>query len=104
MGVPGWADTLEPVELRVVDHAGLFGLDRVDRVDGVVGALVDGGCVRGTLTAAAGPDLHLADPDGRALVLDTRLITGWELVAAGSAARTTVPVTVLPPGVQDGLF
>ncbi|MGA5100092.1 DUF2797 domain-containing protein [Streptomyces lavendulocolor] len=104
MGVPGWADTLEPVEPRVVDHAGLFGLDRVDRVDGVVGALVDGGCVRGTLTAAAGPDLHLEDPDGRALVLDTRLITGWELVAAGSTARTTVPVTVLPPGVQDGLF
>ncbi|GAA2486316.1 DUF2797 domain-containing protein [Streptomyces gobitricini] len=105
MAVPGWADTLEPVDLRVVDHAEVFGLGRVDRIDGVVTALVDGGCVRGTLTAAAGPDLHLVDPGGRALVLDTRLITGWELVAAGSGTvTTTVPVTVLPPGAQAGLF
>ncbi|MGI5481922.1 DUF2797 domain-containing protein [Streptomyces lavendofoliae] len=104
VGVPGWAETLEPVGLRVVDHAEVFGLERVGRIDGVVTGLVDGGCVRGRLAAAAGPDLHLEDPDGRALVLDTRLLTGWELVAAGGAAGTTAPVTALPPGVQDGLF
>lgn len=103
--VPGWAETLERLEPRVVDQAEAFGLGRVDRIDGVVSELVDGGCVEGVLMAAAGPDLHLQAPDGRALVLDTRLITGWELVAAGGSGEgTTVPVTVLPPGVQGGLF
>ncbi|MER7112132.1 DUF2797 domain-containing protein [Streptomyces sp. NPDC000229] len=105
VGVPGWGETLERIALRVVDHVGLFGLERVDRVDGVVAELVDGGCLEGVLVAAAGPDLHLRAPDGRALVLDTRLLTGWELVAVGrSGDGTTVPVTVLPPGVQGGLF
>lgn len=104
VGVPGWTETLEPVALRVVDQVGVFGLGRVDRIDGVVAELVEDGCVHGTLVAAAGPDLHVEAPDGRALVLDTRLITGWGLVAAGSGDGTTVPVTVLPPGVQGGLF
>ncbi|MFF8292763.1 DUF2797 domain-containing protein [Streptomyces sp. NPDC016309] len=105
VAVPGWADTLEPVELRVADHAEVFGLDRVGRIDGVVRELVDGGRVAGTLVAAAGPDLHLEAPDGRALVLDTRLVTGWELVAAGRGEGTTVPVAGPPsPGEQGGLF
>ncbi len=38
----------------------------------------------GELVAAAGPDLHLATDRG-VLVLDTRLLPGWELVPAGDA-------------------
>ncbi|MFF8832158.1 DUF2797 domain-containing protein [Streptomyces sp. NPDC015131] len=102
--VPGWAETLEPVAPEVVDHAEVFRLGGVDRIDGVVTELVDGGSVRGTVVAAAGPDLHLRAPDGRALVLDTRLMTGWGLVAGAADAGTTVPVTALGTGVQDGLF
>ncbi|MEE1754251.1 DUF2797 domain-containing protein [Streptomyces sp. SP18CS02] len=121
VGVPGWEDTLERLGPAVVDHARAFGLAGLGAVDGAVAELVDGGAVRGTLMAAAGPDLHLAVPDGRALVLDTRLLTGWELVSAGSeesaggttAGGATVPVAPLSKGpkgpngsegVQGGLF
>ncbi|QGV79718.1 DUF2797 domain-containing protein [Streptomyces ficellus] len=104
--VPGWADTLEPAPLRVVDQVEVFRLGAVERVDAVVGELVDGGCVSGAVVAAAGPDLHLAAADGRALVLDTRLMTGWGLVAAEAGEATTVPVTAVAPAPppQDGLF
>ncbi|MFG3495941.1 DUF2797 domain-containing protein [Streptomyces sp. NPDC047928] len=104
VAVPGWADTLEPLPFQVRDHTGVFRLGALDRVDGVVRELVVGGCVRGTLTAAAGPDLHLVAPDGRRLVLDTRLVAGWPLDRAGSGDAVTVPVVAAAPGVQDGLF
>jgi hypothetical protein len=77
----------------------------------VVTELVDGGVVAGRLLAAAGPDLHLLDRDGRAVVLDTRLPTGWELAAAPAGHPVTVPVTAAPPPAaesqgspQDPLF
>ncbi|MFJ9797972.1 DUF2797 domain-containing protein [Streptomyces sp. NPDC101145] len=100
--VPGWDDTLEalpPAEVR--DYAGVFGLDRVARVDGIVGAaggLVAGGELAGTLLAVAGPDLHLELDDGRQVVLDGRLVAGWQLDRG--SGRTTLPVDV----VQSGLF
>jgi hypothetical protein len=64
--------------------------------------------VGGDLLAAAGPDLHLATGRG-VVVLDTRLMPGWELTAAGhERGEVTVPVRELrepgEPGVQDGLF
>ncbi|WP_160159795.1 DUF2797 domain-containing protein [Streptomyces sp. WAC05374] len=102
-GVPVWAETLERVPPRVVDHAGLFGLGGVDGLDGVVRELVDGGALVGTVAAAAGPDLHLVVPDGRRIVLDTRLITGWGLVRH-EGEPLTVPVAPVPRGVQGGLF
>ena len=54
--------------------------------------------------AAAGPDLHLATDRG-VLVLDTRLLPGWDLVPAGGR-RVEVPVRALKerPTGQDGLF
>lgn len=58
----------------------------------------------GELVAAAGPDLHLATERG-VVVLDTRLMTGWELTAADADAGLTVPVRELrDTAVQDGLF
>ncbi|MEV7425470.1 DUF2797 domain-containing protein [Streptomyces sp. NPDC091212] len=123
----GWPPSLERIAFAAADHAGAFGLAGLPPATGVVGELVDGGCVAGRLIAAAGPDLHLAtaggpsaegsaadgSPSGGGVtVLDTRLMTGWELTGCpgggtGSAAVTVPVIPVHDPrrdGVQDGLF
>ncbi|MFJ3769421.1 DUF2797 domain-containing protein [Streptomyces sp. NPDC090082] len=105
--VGGWTETLEPLEFAARDHAGAFGLDGLPALDGTVTELVGGGVVTGRLLAAAGPDLHLLVPDGRCLVLDTRLMGGWILEAAGEEDGLSVPVTAAAgaaPGAQEGLF
>ncbi|MET9801837.1 DUF2797 domain-containing protein [Streptomyces sp. NPDC006368] len=102
LGVPGWEETLERMEARVVDHVGVFGLEGVDGIDGVVRELVAGGDVRGVVAGVAGPDVHLVDSGGRRLVLDTRLLKGWDLVAGGEGV--TVPVVRGEKGAQGGLF
>ncbi|WEH43738.1 DUF2797 domain-containing protein [Streptomyces sp. AM 2-1-1] len=122
----GWPESLERLPYGAVDHAGPFGLGNLE-AGGAVAAvreLVAGGVVTGRLVAAAGPDLHLVTGDsGAVVVLDTRLMTGWELVRAGGGGRggthggdgadgagdrgpaVSVPVDVLGRGgVQDGLF
>ncbi|MFJ6939207.1 DUF2797 domain-containing protein [Streptomyces sp. NPDC101132] len=103
--LPGWAETLERLPCEVADHTAAFGLDGLPRPTGVVAGLVPGGAVAGFLAGAAGPDLHLAD----GLVVDTRLLSGWALAAAGEGARTSVPVRPAeeakePPEEQEGLF
>jgi hypothetical protein len=99
----GWPESLERAPFRAVDHSAVFGLDGLPRADGVVSELVAGGTVSGDVLAAAGPDLHLATGRG-VVVLDTRLMTGWELTVAGRE-EVTVPVRALgESGVQDGLF
>ncbi|MFG2982927.1 DUF2797 domain-containing protein [Streptomyces sp. NPDC048258] len=104
--LPGWPESLERVECEVADHAGPFGLDGLPAPARVITEMVPGGAVVGRLAGAAGPDLHLAD----GLVVDTRLLAGWELAAPGDEAVTTVPVAVVPPvaaqppAEQDGLF
>ncbi|MEU5657794.1 DUF2797 domain-containing protein [Streptomyces sp. NPDC047737] len=101
----GWPEALERLPFEAVDHAGVFGLDGARPAARVVTGLVDGGVVSGRLVAAAGPDLHLETVDGEIVVLDTRLITGWDLVAAGAREGMSVPlVAVGGGGVQDGLF
>ncbi|MEU0401993.1 DUF2797 domain-containing protein [Streptomyces sp. NPDC006197] len=106
--VGGWTETLEPLEFAARDHAGVFRLDGLPRLDGTVAELVGGGVVTGRLLAAAGPDLHLLAPDGRCLALDTRLMRGWILEAAGEGEGFSVPVVpVAAPVVesaQEGLF
>ncbi|MFF2861695.1 DUF2797 domain-containing protein [Streptomyces rubiginosohelvolus] len=126
----GWPESLERLPLEVVDQVGIFGLDRAPDPDPdpapgravresapapvrSVRELVDGGVVAGRLVAAAGPDLHLAVADGGVVVLDTRLITGWDLTAvtrateatevAGSDARVPL-IDIGGGGVQGGLF
>ncbi|MGW0706458.1 DUF2797 domain-containing protein [Streptomyces sp. NPDC002643] len=108
LGVYGWPESLEAVAFRAVDHAGVFGLEGLPVADGVVSELVAGGGVGGEVIAVAGPDVHLATGRG-VVVLDTRLMAGWELtglVAGDAWDEVTVPVRELEGGrgVQDGLF
>ncbi|WP_330325815.1 DUF2797 domain-containing protein [Streptomyces pseudovenezuelae] len=101
----GWPDSLERAPYEPVDHVEVFGLAGLPTAAGEVSELVAGGSVGGRLLAAAGPDLHLETDGGGVVVLDTRLMTGWELVPA-DGAEITVPVREFKeaPGVQDGLF
>ncbi|MGI5456159.1 DUF2797 domain-containing protein [Streptomyces sp. CA-249302] len=101
-----WPESLTREPCQVVDHVGVFGLAGLPGAVGEVGELVAGCWVSGELVAAAGPDLHLATGRG-VVVLDTRLMTGWDLVpAAEGEAGFTVPVREFKEaaGVQDGLF
>ncbi|AVH57801.1 MULTISPECIES: DUF2797 domain-containing protein [Streptomyces] len=98
-----WPESLRRAPFEPVDHTDVFGLVGLPAAEGVVSELVGGGVVSGELVAAAGPDLHLATERG-VVVLDTRLMTGWELTAAGGD-RLTVPVRELGGrDVQGGLF
>ncbi|MFC8596333.1 DUF2797 domain-containing protein [Streptomyces atroolivaceus] len=101
----GWPEALERLPFAAVDHAGVFGLAGAGPAARAVTGLVDGGVVAGRLVAAAGPDLHLETPDAGVVVLDTRLVTGWDLVGADPRAGVSVPVVAVGGGgVQDGLF
>ncbi|WWR54800.1 DUF2797 domain-containing protein [Streptomyces sp. SCSIO 30461] len=97
-------EALERVPFRPADQVAVFGLDGAPVASAAVRELVEGGTVAGRLVAAAGPDLHLAGADGRIIVVDTRVMAGWELVAADPRDAVTVPLEELPRGVQDGLF
>ncbi|MGW3126753.1 DUF2797 domain-containing protein [Streptomyces sp. NPDC001076] len=100
----GWPESLLPEPCQVVDHVRLFGLDGVPAAVGEVAELVPGCVVSGELVAVAGPDLHLATRRG-VVVLDTRLLPGWELTAAGAGGdgQLLVPVRGFETP-QDGLF
>ncbi|MGW1347680.1 DUF2797 domain-containing protein [Streptomyces sp. NPDC002409] len=101
----GWPESLERLPFEAVDHVGLFGLDGGVEVAWAVTELVDGGAVAGRLVAAAGPDLHLETATDGPVVLDTRLMTGWELGAAGVRGDVRVPLgDIGGGGVQGGLF
>ncbi|OII68804.1 hypothetical protein BJP39_19905 [Streptomyces sp. CC77] len=102
--VGGWGETLERLPLDVQDRGEVFGLLRLGRLDGVVRALAAGCVVRGTLLAVAGPDLHLRLPEGRHVVLDSRLVAGWELVRAGAGDGPEPAVEPVGAEEQDGLF
>ncbi|MEU4731094.1 DUF2797 domain-containing protein [Streptomyces sp. NPDC023588] len=102
-----WPESLERVACEVTDHAEAFALDALPAPARVLTEMVPGGAVVGRLAGAAGPDLHLAD----GLVVDTRLLAGWELTAPQDAgAATSVPAAEIPaaaaraPAAQDGLF
>ncbi|MER7204137.1 hypothetical protein CG723_43580 [Streptomyces sp. CB01635] len=135
VALAGWPESLERLPCEVVDHAEVFGIEggvdgaagggRLGGVGSVVSELVEGGVVVGTLVAAAGPDLHLVERmgspplersrelgEGRRLVVDTRLLGGWQLEALGKSEReaadvvTSVPVKPVKeaPALQGGLF
>ncbi|RII11945.1 hypothetical protein DSC45_26985 [Streptomyces sp. YIM 130001] len=131
--VEGWPESLSRLPFEPVDHSAEFGLPALESAaagqvagDGGGGAVVrelaEDGVVGGRLLAAAGPDLHLwsswRDPGtGRVrdgvVVVDTRLMSGWGLVAAEpdeDAVGVSVPVVEggagagTAGGVQGGLF
>ncbi|MFE1878263.1 DUF2797 domain-containing protein [Streptomyces diastatochromogenes] len=99
-----WPESLTREPFQPVDHVGQFGLFGAPAAIGGVVELVPGGVVSGELVAAAGPDLHLA-VDGRGVVvLDTRLMTGWELMPLPTEAGAfTVPTREFRRE-QEGLF
>ena len=86
VALTGWPESLSREPCRVVDHVERFGLlGAAAAAAGDVVELVPGGAVSGELVAAAGPDLHLAVGGRRGVVvLDTRLMTGWEVVPRSS--------------------
>ncbi|MEU7014258.1 DUF2797 domain-containing protein [Streptomyces sp. NPDC046385] len=96
VGVGAWAETLERLAFEVHDHVGAFHLDGLVPLDASVVELVPGGVVAGRLLAAAGPDLHLLDRDGRHLALDTRLLTGWGIESAPGESPVSVPLLSAP--------
>ncbi|MFK0023334.1 DUF2797 domain-containing protein [Streptomyces sp. NPDC090798] len=104
MELEGWPESLERAPFQAVDHTEVFGLEGLPPAVGVVRELVAGGVVSGELVAAAGPDLHLATGRG-VVVVDTRLMTGWELTAV-RGEQLTVPVREWEDRSvrQDGLF
>ncbi|MEV5724531.1 DUF2797 domain-containing protein [Streptomyces pharetrae] len=108
-GLDGWPESLARRPFQPVDHMDAFGLAAAPPAVAEVTELAPGGAVSGELVAAAGPDLHVATGgSGQVVVLDTRLMTGWELVAAGDD-ELSVPVRDLrgaaqAPHEQDGLF
>ncbi|EGX57173.1 hypothetical protein SZN_24158 [Streptomyces zinciresistens K42] len=104
--LPGWPESLDRAPFRPVDHAGVFGLAALPAAVGEVAELVAGGAVSGRLAAAAGPDLHLETTRG-VVVVDTRLMKGWELVPTADTGELTVPVRAFRErgaGTQEGLF
>ncbi|MYR45103.1 DUF2797 domain-containing protein [Streptomyces sp. SID5910] len=107
VALAGWPESLTPEPFQGVDHVRAFGLAEAGRGPqalGEVAELAAGGAVGGELVAVAGPDLHLATERG-VVVLDTRLMTGWELVAAeGDPCAVPVREFKEAAGVQDGLF
>jgi hypothetical protein len=106
VALAGWPESLRPEPCAVVDHVRAFGLEDGPKAVGEVVALVPGGAVSGELVAAAGPDLHLAAGGRGVVVLDTRLMTGWQLLPAAPDAVTggfTVPVREFRKD-QEGLF
>ncbi|MFE3513999.1 DUF2797 domain-containing protein [Streptomyces sp. NPDC059166] len=101
----GWPEALERLPFEAVDHTEVFGLAAVGAAARVVDGLADGGVVAGRLVAAAGPDLHLETAGEGQFVLDTRLVTGWELTAADARSVSGVPLVATGGGgVQDELF
>ncbi len=109
VALDGWPESLAREPCQPTDHVDAFGLADAPPAVGEVTELVAGGVVSGRLVAAAGPDLHLETGGGRVVVLDTRLMTGWGLVQAGTGGEPgepTVPVRQFraEAGAQDGLF
>ncbi|MFI6860098.1 DUF2797 domain-containing protein [Streptomyces sp. NPDC050421] len=106
----GWPEALERLPFAAVDHAGVFAIDGPGGTGGrggvvrAVTGLVDGGVVAGRLVAAAGPDLHLDAGGDGVVVVDTRLMTGWDLAAAAGSGVSMPTVTTGGGASQDGLF
>ncbi|MGW9069651.1 DUF2797 domain-containing protein [Streptomyces yangpuensis] len=106
--LPGWPETLERLECEVSDHAAVFGTNGwkgLPDPDRVIAEMAADRAVVGRLVGAAGPDLHFED----GLVVDTRLLAGWELAVPAEGAVTSVPVARIPSAAapqagQDGLF
>ncbi|MFF0200966.1 DUF2797 domain-containing protein [Streptomyces sp. NPDC005017] len=105
LALPEWPESLARAPFDPVDHLEVFGLRDAPPALGEIARLVPGGALSGTLTAAAGPDLHLSTGRG-VVVLDTRLMTGWDLGVVTGPVELSLPVKDFKssPHQQDELF
>ncbi|MFD6026767.1 DUF2797 domain-containing protein [Streptomyces griseoluteus] len=104
VSLANWPESVVREPCHVTDHLAAFNLQHAAPATGAVTELVAGGHVAGELVAAAGPDLHLdTGGPGGVLVLDTRLLPGWELIPAQESGEVTLPVRAFAAR-QDGLF
>ncbi|MFF7656502.1 DUF2797 domain-containing protein [Streptomyces sp. NPDC007983] len=92
-GLGGLPESLALTAFAPVHHDEAFHLERLRPVRGVIRLAADR-TVAGRVDGVAGPDIHLTAPDGRALLLDGRLLAGRPLGAAAADAETTAPVEV----------
>ena len=104
-GLGGLPDSLALTAFEAVHHDEEFHLERLGPVQGVMRLAADL-TVAGRIEGVAGPDIHLTASDGRALLLDGRLLAGRPLGAAAADAATTAPVVapVREPASPEALF
>ena len=116
-----WPDTLTRLPYRQVDHTTAYHYDRSrpPRATRLVSRLTEGAVIRGRLLSVVGPDAYLDSLGGEQdpaltdlIVLDLRLLCGWPMVGADTAARSTAPTKPMegagraarPQQAQPGLF
>ncbi|WP_336047851.1 DUF2797 domain-containing protein [Streptomyces sp. CA2R101] len=57
--LPGWPETLQPVDFACADHTELFGLDRIPGVVAELGGMTSGEEIVGEVLTGVGPDVYL---------------------------------------------
>ncbi|WP_328391212.1 DUF2797 domain-containing protein [Streptomyces sp. NBC_00400] len=72
--LPGWPETLQPVEFACADHTELFGLDRIPGEVAELGGMTSGMEIVGEVLTGVGPDVYL------------RLVGEGEEAAGGAGA------------------
>ena len=104
-GHAAWPDTVARLPFTAHDHTAAYHFDRArpPRPDRLLSRLAPGATVAGTLAAIVGPDAYLCPPGtGPLLLVDLRLLAGWQLTRTDPAAPTTAPTVPFPyPAVRD---
>ncbi|MEU6325944.1 DUF2797 domain-containing protein [Streptomyces sp. NPDC047049] len=124
--LPGWPETLQPVEFACADHTEPFGLDRIPGVVAELGGMTSGEEVVGEVLTGVGPDVYLrlvgdvsgvvggvagrggaasgtggaSTAGGVVAVMDARVLSGWVLGAAVGRV-TTAPVRAVGSGTGE---
>ncbi len=104
-GHAAWPDTVAPLPFTAHDHTAAYHFDRArpPRPDRLLSRLGPGATVVGALTAIVGPDAYLRPSGaGPLLLVDLRLLAGWQLTRTDPAAATTAPTVPFPyPAARD---
>ena len=104
-GHAAWPDTVARLPFTAHDHTAAYHFDRArpPQPDRLLSRLAPGATVAGTLTTIVGPDAYLRPPGtGPLLLVDLRLLAGWQLTRTDPAAPTTAPTVPFPyPAPSD---
>ncbi|MEV6868276.1 DUF2797 domain-containing protein [Streptosporangium subroseum] len=92
----------EPLSCTITDHAADYGLDGIPDRYADIKVVADGTVIAGKIQAIIGGRL-LLDAEPGAFLLDTRLITGWQIIATRQQApeRLDYDVRDRPRGPHD---